>query len=135
MNSRLKICKPSLTIKEDQSLEREKTLFLMSFYICSCCLSSPAFYLCYISSPALLPYYSAFDHFLIHCALHQVSCRQQKFAGHESGSRNDWLRLLTACSRSQDPRFENALVFAVVSFLLASVRRAQDNREPQLCES
>ncbi|KAM7315827.1 hypothetical protein ISCGN_005610 [Ixodes scapularis] len=32
--------------------------------------------------------------------------RRQKFEGRGSVSRNDWLRLLTACGRSQDSRFE-----------------------------
>lgn len=62
------------------------------------------------------------------------------FAVHRSASRNDWLRLLTARSRPQDSRFEIELtfVFAVMSFSLASVRRARNNwdqRKVPLCES
>lgn len=66
--------------------------------------------------------------------------RQQKFAGHWSGSRDYWLRLLMVCGRSQDSRFGNVLpfVFAVVSFSLASFQRVRDNRgwrKVPLCEA
>lgn len=51
-----------------------------------------------------------------------ISCSwQQRFAGHGSASRNDWLCLLTLRGRSQDSSVENALPFVFAVLLVLSV--------------
>lgn len=69
--------------------------------------------------------------YLVPFSCGKVRTRQQTSAVRGSASRKDCLPFLTALGRSQDSRFENALPLSlpVVSFLLASVRCARNDRD------